>query len=66
MKQCFVLLCLFCFALSFAFYGWISFAAPQDWLKKAYTKSHNPGDGEPYSVSAEARDMFDTAIDVWW
>jgi len=37
---------------------------PHDWLKEAYTKSHEPGDGEPYSINAEARDLFNTKIDL--
>lgn len=35
-------------------------------LKDSYRKSHNPWDGEPYSVTAEARDLFDTQIDLIW
>jgi hypothetical protein len=39
-------------------------AANNDWLKDAFTKSHRPGDGEPYSINAEAKDLFDTQLDL--
>jgi hypothetical protein len=41
-------------------------ANSNDWLRDSYKKSHNPWDWEPYSITAEARDMFDTQIDLIW
>ncbi len=51
--------------LSLVFFG-TSFAnrKPNDWLRSAYERSHHPGEGEPYSVDAEAGDMFDTQLDL--
>ncbi len=41
-------------------------AADDNRLDNAFTKSHRPGDGEPYSSTADADDMFDSKIDIWW
>lgn len=56
-----MIICLF--VMLFVFSVDISFAAnPDDWLKEAFLKSHDPGDGEPYSIKAEADDLFNTNI----
>jgi hypothetical protein len=39
-------------------------AADDNRLDNAFTKSHRPGDGEPYSSTADADDMFDSKIDI--
>ena len=61
-----LILCIVWLCFIFTSISPLVLAANNDWLKDAFTKSHRPGDGEPYSFDAEAKDLFDTQIDLIW